>query len=196
MMIDFIRGILAGKSPSGVVIDINGIGFSLAVPLSTYDILVQPGEEISLLTRLIHRDDTMELFGFATEFERGLFDNLIGVSGIGPKMAIKILSGMHAPDIAIAIRSRDYKLLTSIPGLGKKTAERLCIELESAISELPMPVSTGGMESTGSADAIDALESLGFPRGQAADAVRKVSEKQGDIPAGDLVREALNILNR
>ena len=193
-MIEFINGILASKSPSEAVIDVRGVGFRIAIPAGTFDALGQPGEEVTLLTRLVHRDDAMELYGFATELERVLYDRLIRASGVGPKMAIKILSGMRTSDLIEAIRMRDYKMLTSIPGLGRKRAERLCVELADALKDIDIPIAPVGM--TAAVDAIDALVALGFQRSDTAKAIREVVDELGDVSADELIRETLNRLNK
>jgi len=192
-MIDFITGILVYKKPSKAVVDVNGVGYSFIIPISTFDELGQPGEQVTLLTHLVHRDDAMELYGFATELERELFDSLISVSGIGPRMAVKILSGMPAPQLAGAICTRDFKMLTSIPGVGRKKAEKLCIELEGTIANIHI---TEGVipESAAVSDAIDALVALGFSQRDAAEVIRKAKRDVGDVPAEDLIRVALALL--
>jgi len=193
-MIEFITGILASKTPSEAVIDLHGVGFLLSISAGTFDTIGQPGEEVTLLTRLIHREDTMELYGFATELERKIFDLLLSASGIGAKMAIKILAGMPAPELVAAISARDYKMLTSIPGLGRKRAEKLCVELEAKMGSIHVTVAP--VEGRPAADAVDVLETLGFPRADAREAVRKVSEELESAPADELIRAAINLLNR
>ena len=188
-MLDFIRGFLVRKSPSEVVVDVGGVGFVLQIPGTTYDSIGQPGEKVSLLAKLIHREDTMELYGFATEIERGMFDLLLGVSGIGPKMAIKILAGMGADEIAESIRSRDYKRLTTIPGLGRKKAEKICLELESKVGKLPLAKSGGVSRKLG--DAVDALAALGYPRPRAAEIVREIAKETGEKKTEEIIRLAL-----
>ncbi|RKZ31375.1 Holliday junction branch migration protein RuvA [bacterium] len=193
-MIEFITGILASKTPSEAVIDLHGVGFLLSISAGTFDTIGQPGEEVTLLTRLIHREDTMELYGFATELERKIFDLLLSASGIGAKMAIKILAGMSAPELVAAISARDYKMLTSIPGLGRKRAEKLCVELEAKMGDLAVSaVPVGGAPS---ADAIAALEALGFSRVEAARVIREISVELKDASVDKLIRAALNILNK
>lgn len=170
--------------------DVGGVGFHVIIPNSTYDALGQCGEEVSIHTRLIHREDAMELYGFASTGERGMFDLLISVGGIGPKMGIKILDGMNVSELAEAIRARDYKLLTSIPGIGRKGAEKICIELETKVGKLPVAAVSG--RTTGIGDAVDALAALGFPRNEASQAVQAVIEDSGSDRTEELVRKALS----
>ncbi len=192
-MFDFVRGFLAQKQPSVAVIDVGGVGYSLTIPNSTFDSLGQTGEEVTLLTRLVHREDSMELYGFATPAERSMFDLLTGVNGIGPKLAIKILDGMRVAELAEAIRSRDHKMLTSIPGVGRKSAEKICIELEAKVAKIVISKTEAKRGATG--DAVDALSALGFARNEAAQAVQAVLEKKEVKDTGVLMREALAILS-
>lgn len=192
-MFDFVKGYLAKKSPSEAVIDANGVGYALRIANSTFDNLGTTGEEVTLFTRLVHRDDAMELYGFATEGERGMFDLLTGVSGIGPRLAIKILDGIRVAELAEAIRSRDHKRLTSISGVGRKSAEKICIELETKVAKIAISQTETARGTTG--DAVDALAALGFARNEAAEAVQKVLEKGDAEDTGAIVREALAILS-
>lgn len=193
-MIDFIRGTLARKLPKTAVVDVSGVGFEMSIPAGTYDRLGEPGEKVTLLTRLIHRDDTMELCGFGTDLERQVYDKLIGASGIGPTMAMKILSGMEAADLAAAIEARDYKLLTSIPGLGKKRAERLCVELKDSLSDLSFEKTASAAGSTAETDAIEALTALGFGRPEAVRAVRKVASELSSPTPDEIIRKSISRL--
>jgi Holliday junction DNA helicase RuvA len=188
-MIDFVSGFLVSKTPSSAVVDVGGVGFSLTISATTCGSIGQKGEQLTLFTRLIHREDAMELYGFANEFERSMFDRLTTAHGVGPKLASKILSGMPAQDLALAIRSRNINALTKIPGLGKKRAEKLCLELEDALSDLPIESAAPGMAE--SVDAIEALVALGFQRKDAMDAVRAAIAKLGNVPAPELVRSAM-----
>jgi len=193
-MIEQITGFIVEKKPNKLVLDVHGIGFGIDISSSTYDDLGLKGEEITLYTRLIHRDDAMELYGFSTLFERDLFDCLCTASGIGPKMSGRILSGMKAQDIAVAISSRDYKTLTTIQGLGKKRAERLCVELESTVSDMPIP-EVGSMENNAK-DAMDALVELGFNRYDVQKAVRSIVKEDNSISTEEIIRFALENLRK
>jgi len=188
-MFDFVRGFLAQKDPSTAVVDVGGVGFSLVIPNSTFDRLGQAGEEVTLFTRLVHREDSMDLYGFATPAERSMFDLLMSVSGVGAKLAVKILDGMRVAELAEAIRSRDHKRLTSIPGIGRKGAEKICIELETKVGKIVMPATETSRGATG--DAVDALSALGFPRNEAAEAIQKVLSESETADTSELIRAAL-----
>lgn len=188
-MLDFVRGYLAHKDPSIAVVDVGGVGFCLIIPNSTFDKIGQLGEEITLYTRLIHREDAMELYGFATPAERSMFDLLVSVSGVGAKLAIKVLDGMRVAELAEAIRSRDHKRLTSIPGIGRKGAERICIELETKVGKIPIPATETFRGPSG--DAVDALAALGFPRNEASEAIKAILAETEISDTGNLIRAAL-----
>lgn len=188
-MFDFVRGYLAHKDPSTAVVDVGGVGFSLVIPNSTFDRLGQAGEEVTLFTRLVHREDSMDLYGFATPAERSMFDLLMSVSGVGAKLAVKILDGMRVAELAEAIRSRDHKRLTSIPGIGRKGAEKICIELETKVAKIA--ISTGETARGPSGDAVDALSALGFSRNEAADAIKEVLAQTDIAETSELIRAAL-----
>jgi len=193
-MIEFIRGNLISKAPSHAIIECNGVGFLLAISLTTFDRLPQCGAEAKLFAHLSHREDAMELFGFATENERSIFRKLVAVSGVGPKTALAALSGISPADFALAVESGDIKLLSKIPRIGKKTAERIIIELRGKL-ELAAEVSSLGAlgkNTTDSAiEAISALESLGFDRSVAAKAVAAIVAKTPDACAEDIIRKTL-----
>lgn len=192
-MIDFIFGILVRKSANEAVVDVQGIGFALSISGETFETLPAEGEAIKLFTRLVHREDSMELFGFSTEFERTVFDKLITVKNIGPKKAVKILSNIEAQKLAGAIKSRDLRLLSKIPGIGKQTAEKVCLDLEKSFSRISCEEYPVEKDETN--DAIDALEALGFPRATAVEAVREAVSILGDVSASDIIRAAMSKLN-
>ncbi|MCR5413765.1 MAG: Holliday junction branch migration protein RuvA [Kiritimatiellae bacterium] len=167
-MIAYIRGILAEKEPVRAVVEAAGIGYELLIPLSTFDRLPKTGEEVKLLAYHCVREDDEILFGFATAAERELFAKLTAVSGVGPKIALSILSGGSVGELALAIASGGAKRLSSIKGVGKKTAEKICIELKdkvNAIEALAATQRTGSKENASAPilhDAILALSALGF----------------------------------
>ena len=163
-MIAYIRGILAEKDPTRVVIEAAGVGYELTIPLSTFDRLPQTGAEAKLLAFHCVREDDEILFGFATEAEKAMFTKLTSVSGVGPKLAIAVLSGMTPPELAAAIASCDSKRIASVKGVGKKTAEKICIELKDKVSALAAFASRLGKPGARQfvKEAALALSALGF----------------------------------
>lgn len=165
-MIAYIRGILAEKDPTRVVIEAAGVGYELTIPLSTFDRLPKTGAEVKLLAFHCVREDDETLFGFATEAEKAMFAKLTSVSGVGPKIAIAILSGSSIGELSLAIASGNAKRISSIKGVGKKTAEKICIELKDKVNAIEALAATGrggkGEISPVLHDAILALTALGF----------------------------------
>ena len=165
-MIAYIRGTLAEKDPTRVVIEAAGVGYELTIPLSTFDRLPKTGAEVKLLAYHCVREDDETLFGFATEAEKAMFAKLTSVSGVGPKIAIAILSGSSIGELSLAIASGNAKRISSIKGVGKKTAEKICIELKDKVNAIEALAATGrggkGEVSPVLRDAILALSALGF----------------------------------
>jgi holliday junction DNA helicase RuvA len=197
-MITFLQGKLAEALPTQVVVDVNGVGYEVLIPLSSFDKLPSPGHEIKLLTQLIVREDAHILYGFATVTERDLFRMLIhNVSGIGPKTALNILSGMNAVTFRGAVANSDVKSLSQISGVGKKTAERIVVELRDKIG------AAGALEAASAKhglsvgdqkinDAVLALMALGFKQVEAHDTVRAAQAMLGaSATVEDLVRASL-----
>lgn len=192
-MIDQIKGKLITKKPTYIVVEMHGIGFKISIPLSSYQLIGNTGEEVHVLTYLHVREDNLQLFGFATEDERQLFQLLISVSGIGPKVAQGILSGISTSDFKRAIIHQDLTMLTLAPGVGKKTGERLILELREKISDEALQeetVSSSHMTSIGE-EAILALVSLGYKRLQAQKAVQRVFQEHHDLNIEETLRLAL-----
>ena len=193
-MYHHLSGKLAHKSPAQIVVDVGGVGYELSVPLSTYEKLPAEGETVRLLTHFHVRDDGMRLFGFLSHEERELFRMLLTVSGIGPMLAMAVLSGSSVEAVKSAVLTADSSRLKKIRGIGTKTAERMVLELRDPIARLGVRVS-GGEASAGefaALDAVSALVSLGFSRTRADEAVaaaRKTLGTQASVEA--LVREAL-----
>jgi Holliday junction DNA helicase RuvA len=166
-VIAWIRGVLAEKEPTRAVIEAAGVGYELAIPLSTYDRLPPAGEETRLLAVHFVREDDEALFGFATPAERDLFRQLVAVSGVGPKSAIAVLSGSSVGELSLAIAAGNAKRLSSIRGIGRKTAEKICLELKDKVSALGALADAQG-EGGGTAqtpvlhDALLALTALGY----------------------------------
>ncbi len=196
-MIASLSGILKVKSPTEVLIDVHGIGYAVSIPLSTYSTLGDLDSPIQLLTHLHVREDVLQLFGFATESERQLFRLLISVSGIGPKTAQGILSSIGAQDLPQYISGGNAGALTSIPGIGRKTAERLIVELKDKIGKIGPSVGAGAVVSDKSSvirnEALLALTSLGYNRLAAEKAIRQVlSEGTGpQLSVEELIKKAL-----
>ena len=165
-MIVYVRGILAEKEPARVVIEAAGVGYELLIPLSTYERLPREGQEVKLLAYHCVREDDEILFGFASTEERELFAKLTGVSGVGPKIALAILSGGSVGELSLAIASGNAKRISSVKGVGKKTAEKICIELKDKVNAIEALAATDRKGVSGAApmlrDAILALSALGF----------------------------------
>jgi Holliday junction DNA helicase RuvA len=200
-MIASLTGILKYKSPTEILIDVNGIGYTVSIPLSTYEKLGDVGSSISLLTYFHVREDAMQLFGFFSDEERRLFKLLISVSGIGPKIAQSILSGMNVEELKSYLISGNVIALTAIPGVGKKTAERLILELRDKVGKAIAdgePISALGMASAMMrAEALQALTSLGYNLQIAEKSIRLVlKETEGsNISLEELVKRALRYTN-
>jgi Holliday junction DNA helicase RuvA len=190
-----LEGILAEKAPEALVIDVGGVGYDVRVPLSTFLELPDPGKVVRLQIHTYVREDTLQLYGFLTAEERLGFRLLIGISGVGPRMALAILSGLPIERMLLAIRKKDLTSFTAVPGVGPKTAERILIELRDKVAEFELIEE----RSEGTADAEDAtvsaLVNLGYPRGHAEKAVRRALESvpDGEMELEDLIREALRV---
>jgi len=206
-----LRGTLLERGDGFVVVEAGGVGYQVHVTTGTLVSLPAPGEEVRLHTRHVVREDAQLLFGFAERDELKLFDLLIAVNGVGPRIAIAVLSGLSPARFASAVRDENLGAMTAVPGVGRKTAERLVVELRDKLGFLPAAPAAASAES-GSAgrakkprvlekseryeDAVAALVTLGYSPSQAADAVRRVSEEAGDAAAEDLVKRALAVLAR
>ncbi len=194
-MIGRLSGILAEKELTACLVDVNGIGFDVAIPLSTFDRLPLPGEKVTLLIHTQVREDALTLFGFATAPERQLFRQLINISGIGGKLALNVLSAMPVEEFAAAIATGDLKTLSHISGIGKRTAERLVVELRDVIGN---QLDTEAVSAPGCADAAAALETLGFKRTAVAQALKELRTElpPAEQTSENLLRQALLKLNR
>lgn len=196
-MIDYLKGTLVVATPHHAVIDVSGVGYRVLIPISSYEALPRPGGEVKLLTHLHHREDEVTLYGFAAEEERAMFDLLLGVSGIGPRTALAILSGVSVSAFRKAVFSGDVRLLSSVRGIGKKTAERLVVELKDKISLLPAlqreaaQSKLAGGEAK-SADVLEALLSLGYKPVQAQKAIEAaLAAAEAGWTVEHLLKEAL-----
>ncbi len=197
-MITFLEGIIEDKKPTHLVLNVGGVGYEVVIPLSSYDRLPGVGEKARVLTHDHIREDDHQLFGFMTDDERRVFTLLLGVSGIGPKTALSALSGMTVRELKVAIKDADIKRLSSISGIGKKTAERMVVELRDKFSAGEMmSAQVAGQPETESdiklRDAVLALISLGYKRGDAQEMVARVinlsSMAKADVEG--IVRKAL-----
>jgi Holliday junction DNA helicase RuvA len=201
-MIAHLRGTLFEKHPNQAIVDAQGVGYDITIPVSTYSTLPDAGQPVALRIYTHVREDTIALFGFAKPEEKALFEKLISVSGIGPKLAITVLSGLAASDLLQAIRGGAVERLVRIPGIGKKTAERMILELrdkldgvmlaEKTAAAPPVPGVTAldDMER----DALSALVNLGAQRAQAETAVRKARAAHKDADFETLFRKAMENL--
>ncbi len=196
-MIASLTGTLVAKNPTEVLVDVHGVGYAVSISLATFETLAQPGSTVHLLTYLHVREDVMQLFGFSTEEERQLFRLLIGVSGIGPKIAQGILSGVSVAQLKDHILSGNTAALMSIPNIGRKTAERLVVELRDRLQK-GIPAGTEGTPVTdraaqNRAEALMALTSLGFTRIAAEKALRAalLDARESDLSVEDLIKRAL-----
>lgn len=196
-MIASLHGTLLTKSATELLIDVNGVGYSVHIPLSTYEKIGEVNSAITILTYLHVREDVLQLYGFATEDERQMFKLLISVSGIGPKMAQSILSGISTADLTTFISEGNHIALTRIPGIGKKIAERLVVELREKIGKIEIvssfPPASSPAQTSIRSEALLALTSLGFNRIVAEKALRAaIQETNGnDVTVEVLIKAAL-----
>jgi len=189
-VIGSLTGILAAKHPPHLTVDCNGVGYEVEAPMSTCFALPAVGARVTLLTHLVVREDAQLLYGFGTEAERRLFRALIKVNGVGPKLALTVLSGASAEDFARCIRDGDAAQLTRLPGIGKKTAERLIVEMRD---RLDLDAAPGGALSTDPGDeAQAALVALGYKPNDAVAMVREAQRDGGEAGTEDLLRRALS----
>jgi len=197
-VITFLEGVLIERRPARAVIACAGVGYEVAIPLSTFDRLPEEGQSCRILTRLIVREDAHLLFGFASPSERTLFDLLLLVSRVGPKLGLAILSGLSVPQIRQAIAFQDAAMLASVPGCGRKTAERIVVELKDRIEKGTVAADgyiagKGGTRGGPLEEAMSALMALGYSRPEAQEAVSHAAKEMGGASASteDVVRAAL-----
>jgi holliday junction DNA helicase RuvA len=195
-MIGRLRGKLLLKIPPTLLLEVAGVGYEIEAPMSTFYQLPEIGQEVQVYTHLIVRDDAHLLFGFASAGEQQLFRTLIKVNGVGAKMALTILSGMEADDFAACIRDGNTSRLTRLPGVGKKTAERLIIEMRDRLEDFSLPASGASAHHQASErfnshtnDAINALIALGYKPQEASRYVHAVADN--NMSSEDIIREAL-----
>lgn len=191
-MIGRLTGRLIEKAPPTVVVEAGGVGYEVDVPMSTFYLLPATGQEVKLFTHLTIREDAHLLFGFATEAERQVFRQLLKITGIGARTALSLLSGMSVDELYAAVSQQDGARLTRVPGIGKKTAERLLLELKDKLALVPgtgTPASNAGAGS----DALNALLALGYSDKEARAALGKLD---AGLPVQDAIRHALRLLSK
>jgi holliday junction DNA helicase RuvA len=191
-MIGRIKGTLIQKSPPRILVDCQGVGYEIDVPMSTLYQLPENGAIVTLLTHLLVREDAHQLFGFATEYEREAFKTLIKISGVGARTALSILSGMSVQDIAQAVTLQDATRLMTVPGIGKKTAERLLLELKGKFGA-DLPQLAPGLKAPAASEILQALMALGYSDKEAALAIKQVP---ADATVSDGIRMALKTLSK
>ncbi len=199
-MIASLTGRLASKHPGGVVIDVQGVGYDVLIPLSTYYRLPDADQSVSLTIHTHVREDAIQLFGFSTQREKDAFLMLLSVSGIGPKLALSVISSLSVDDLAAAVRNDDQKTLASVPGIGKKSAGRLALELKDKVDKLGAAAdhrAAKAAEPSGKLmdDALSALVNLGYKAGDVKDVVKQVlAGRNGETHLPDIIRSALKEL--
>ena len=190
-MIGKLTGVLSDKNPPQVIVDCGGVGYEVQVPMSTFYNLPAEGQKVSLLTHFVVREDAQILYGFGTETERAAFRELIKISGVGPRTALSVLSGMGAADLAQAVTLQDAARLIKVPGIGKKTAERLLLELKGKLGADIGAVA--GVDTLAQGDILQALLAWGYSDKEAAQAVKALPR---EIGVSDGIKVALKALAR
>jgi holliday junction DNA helicase RuvA len=191
-MIGRLTGVLLEKNPPQILLDVQGVGYEVDVPMSTFYNLPGLNERVVLHTYLVVREDAQLLYGFGTHDERAAFRQLLKISGVGPKLALSVLSGLSLADLAAAVVNKEVGRLTRIPGVGKKTAERLLLELQGKFTALPASAAKGAA-STHSADIVNALLALGYNDKEADWAAKQLP---ADAGVSDGIRQALKFLSK
>ncbi|CEA02263.1 Holliday junction DNA helicase RuvA [Pseudomonas saudimassiliensis] len=196
-MIGRLSGILLEKQPPHILLDVNGVGYELDAPLSTFYRLPAIGDKVTLHTHLVVREDAQLLYAFAEKRDRALFRELIKLNGVGPKLALALMSGLEVDELIGAVQAQDTSALTRVPGVGKKTAERLLVELKDRFkawedipgAAVPLVTGTAPVAVSGTADAVSALIALGYKPQEASRAVANI--KEDGLSSEELIRRAL-----
>ena len=191
-MIAHLRGKLMQKDPARVIVDVHGVGYEVCIPLTTFTSLPDLGSEVSIDIHTHVREDIIALYGFSTRRERAIFEKLMTISGIGPKLAVTILSGGSVEDLVGAIKRGALARLTAIPGVGKKTAERIILELKDKFQEFAEAAPKPAVE----VDVVSALENLGYTRAVAESALHRAANGDRDAPFDVLFKRTLQILTK
>ncbi len=198
-MIAHLKGQLIQKSPVSLVVDVQGVGYEVFIPLTVYYELPECGTTVSLYIHTRIREDSLKLFGFIKEADKQMFELLIRISKVGPKIALAFLSGMTGQDLTQAVFNDDISTLSAIPGVGRKTAERLALELKDKLLELNLqPEAATASNTPGNGlkdDAVSALVNLGYKKAQAEQALRKVWRDEAKPSLEELIRDSLNCLS-
>ncbi|MEX0822872.1 MAG: Holliday junction branch migration protein RuvA [Balneolaceae bacterium] len=197
-MIAYLNGVLNSKSSEQLIIDVGGVGYRVEISTQTFETLPEKGKELNILIYHHFTDSDQRLFGFATHKEKNLFERLITVKGIGPKLGLTILSGMPAATLMEAIVTQDTASLSGISGIGKKTAERMVLELKDKLFDESQPSVVSGSTETRSKreEAVSALDALGFRKRDAEQIVNQISAQNKETSVSDIVKKALNQLKR
>ena len=200
-MIAFLRGRILEKQPNRIIVDVQGVGYELIVPLSTYYDVGDEGAEVALRVYTHVREEALQLYGFLTDLERQVFERLISISGIGPKLAVAVLSGVDSRELVVAVQRGDVARLTAIPGIGKKTAERIVLELRDRLAQLAVPAAVAAptFATNGErlrADLLSALQNLGYHRPQADKAVESILSSVPEPTFEQALKSALRELMR
>ena len=199
-MIAYLRGRILDKQPNRIIVDVQGVGYEVTVPLSTYYHVGDVGADVALRIYTHVREEAFQLFGFLTTLEQQLFERLIGTSGIGPKLAIAVLSGIDTSELVTAVQRADVARLTRIPGIGRKTAERIVLELKDRLAHLLAPAGTGPVSESSADrlrdDLLSALQNLGYHRPLAEKAVDSALKSSRDAGFEDALKAALRELMR
>ncbi len=191
-MIAYLRGTLLERTPGRLVIDVHGVGYELLIPVSTFSQLPAAGQLVSLQVYTHVREDAIQLFGFGSNAEKALFEKLLSVNGVGPKVALGVLSGLPAPELAAAISRGDLARLTAIPGVGKKTAERLVMELRDKMGPLQAAAEEPAAHLGGAAEEVlSALLNLGYPKALAEKALSRISAAMPEADFDTLFKECM-----
>ncbi len=200
-MIAFLRGRILEKQPNRIIVDVQGVGYEVVVPLSTYYDVGDEGADVALRVHTHVREDALQLYGFLMDLERQVFERLISISGIGPKLAIAVLSGVDSRELVVAVQRGDVARLTAIPGIGKKTAERIVLELRDRLAQLAVPaaVASPALGMNGErlrTDLLSALQNLGYHRPQADKAVETILSSDPEPTFEQALKSALRELMR
>ena len=197
-MIAHLRGIILVKQPNAAVVDVGGVGYALTIPVSTFSSLGNVGDEAALQVHTHVREDALALFGFLTTTEKEIFEKLISVNGVGPRLAVTVLSGLPTADLLTAIRAGDVNTLIKIPGVGRKTGERIILELREKLGAVEGAAESGGPSAMSGLehDVISAMVNLGCSAAAAGAAVKKAQQDGVDDEFEPLFRKALSLVRR
>jgi len=192
-MIGRLTGLLVDKAPPLVLIDVHGVGYEVDVPMSTFYNLPHLGEPVTLLTHFVVREDAQLLYGFLTVAERATFRQLIKITGVGPRMALSVLSGLSVDELCQAVQAQDARRIVKVPGIGKKTAERLLLELKGKLGEAALPAGAPVAANASSNDIVQALIALGYNERDAEAALKLLPS---DIGVSEGIKQALRSLTK